>query len=63
MLVTAAARLELTPLRPMVFYLLEAYSPQQAEGTLAMKVVDSAGKVAHDHSRDEGPGAGRGRRA
>lgn len=45
MLVTAAARLELTPLRPMVFYLLEAYSPQQSEGTLAMKVVDSAGKV------------------
>jgi GWxTD domain-containing protein len=45
MLVTAAARLELTPLRPTVFYLLEAYSPEQSEGTLVLKVVDSAGKV------------------
>lgn len=45
MLVTAAARLELTPLRPTVFYLLEAYAPQESEGTLAIKVVDSTGKV------------------
>ena len=45
MLVTAAARIELTPLRPTVFYLLEAYAPQESEGTLTLKVVDSAGKV------------------
>jgi GWxTD domain-containing protein len=45
MLVTAAAQLELTPLRATAFYLLEAYSAQEATGTLAMKVVDSAGKA------------------
>jgi GWxTD domain-containing protein len=45
MLVTAAARLQLTPLRSTVYYLLEAYSAQEAAGTLALKVVDSAGKV------------------
>ena len=28
-----------------VFYLLEAYSPEQSEGTLILKVVDTAGKV------------------
>ncbi len=45
MLVTAAARLELTPLRAMAYYLLEAYAAQEATGTLTMKVMDSAGKV------------------
>jgi GWxTD domain-containing protein len=45
MLVTAAARLQLTPLRATAFYLLEAYSAQEATGTLTMKVVDSAGKT------------------
>jgi GWxTD domain-containing protein len=45
MLVTAAARLELTPLRATAYYLLEAYSAQEATGTLTMKVVDSAGKA------------------
>jgi GWxTD domain-containing protein len=45
MLVTAAARLQLTPLRSMVYYLIEAYSGPEATGTLALKVVDSAGKT------------------
>jgi GWxTD domain-containing protein len=46
MLVTAAARLQLTPLRSTVYYLIEAYSgPDEAAGTLALKVVDSTGKV------------------
>jgi GWxTD domain-containing protein len=45
MLVTAAAQLELTPLRATAYYLLEAYSAQEAHGTLAMKVVDSGGKA------------------
>ncbi|MEO7987144.1 MAG: GWxTD domain-containing protein [Gemmatimonadales bacterium] len=45
MLVTAAARLELTPLRSTAFYLLEAYSPTQESGTLSLKVSDSAGKA------------------
>jgi GWxTD domain-containing protein len=44
MLVTAAARLDLTPLRPTAYYLLEAYSPTEATGTLRLKVADSAGK-------------------
>jgi GWxTD domain-containing protein len=45
MLVTAAARLQLTPLRSTAFYLLEAYSPTEAQGTLDLRVVDSAGKA------------------
>ncbi|HKT60265.1 MAG TPA: GWxTD domain-containing protein [Gemmatimonadales bacterium] len=45
MLVTAAAQLELTPLRATAYYLLEAYSAQEARGTLTMKVVDSGGKA------------------
>ena len=45
MLVTAAARLELTPLRATAYYLLEAYSAQETNGTLTIKVVDSAGKA------------------
>jgi GWxTD domain-containing protein len=44
MLVTAAARLQLTPLRPTAYYLLEAYSPEEASGTLSLRVADSAGK-------------------
>lgn len=43
MLVTASARLELTPLRSTAYYLLEAYADSDATGTLAMRVVDSAG--------------------
>lgn len=45
MLVTAAAQLELTPLRARAFYLLEAYSPEPAKGTLEMVVSDSLGKT------------------
>lgn len=45
MLVTAAARLELTPLRSTAFYLLEAYSGKEESGTLSFRVADSAGKV------------------
>jgi GWxTD domain-containing protein len=45
MLVTAAAQLELTPLRPRAYYLLEAYSRQSTSGTLELAVRDSAGKA------------------
>ena len=45
MLVAAAARLDLTPLRPTAYYLLEAYSPAQADGTLRLRVADSTGKA------------------
>ena len=45
MVVTAAARLELTPLRARAFYLLEAYSSEPASGTLSMVVSDSQGKL------------------
>jgi GWxTD domain-containing protein len=44
MLVTAAARLDLTPLRSTAYYLLEAYSAKEASGTMRMRVADSAGK-------------------
>jgi GWxTD domain-containing protein len=44
MLVTAAAQLELTPLRSTAFYLLEAYAAKEEAGTLTLKVVDSSGK-------------------
>jgi GWxTD domain-containing protein len=44
-LVTAAAQLELTPLRARAFYLLEAYSAEPATGTLEIVVSDSVGKV------------------
>jgi GWxTD domain-containing protein len=45
MLVAAAARLDLTPLRPTAYYLLEAYSPTQTSGTLRLRVSDSTGKA------------------
>jgi GWxTD domain-containing protein len=45
MLVAAAARLDLTPLRPTAYYLLEAYSPTEAKGTLRLRVADSTGKA------------------
>jgi GWxTD domain-containing protein len=44
MLVTAAARLELTPLRPTAFYLFEAYSTTEEVGSLSIRVADSTGK-------------------
>ena len=45
MLVAAAARLDLTPLRPTAYYLLEAYSSQAHSGTLRLRVADSTGKA------------------
>jgi GWxTD domain-containing protein len=45
MLVTAAAQLELTPLRPTAFYLLEAYAAREETGTLSIKVMDGGGKA------------------
>jgi GWxTD domain-containing protein len=43
-LVTAAAQVIVTPLRTKVFYLLEAYSDREANGTMSVSVVDSGGK-------------------
>jgi GWxTD domain-containing protein len=42
-LVTATARVLLTPLRAKVFYLLEAYADQEGDGTLSVAIRDSAG--------------------
>jgi GWxTD domain-containing protein len=42
-LVTATARVLLTPLRAKVFYLLETYSARDGEGTLSVAIRDSAG--------------------
>lgn len=42
-LVTAVAEVTITPLRPKVFYLLEAYSPSAEEGSLSVVVADSSG--------------------
>ena len=44
-LVTAAAELQLTPLRSTAYYLLEAYSAKADSGTLSLRVVDSSGKA------------------
>jgi GWxTD domain-containing protein len=42
-LVTATARVLLTPLRAKVFYLLEAYSNRDGEGILGVTIRDSSG--------------------
>jgi GWxTD domain-containing protein len=42
-LVTATARVLLTPLRAKVFYLLEAYADREGDGTLSVAIRDSAG--------------------
>jgi GWxTD domain-containing protein len=42
-LVTASARVLLTPLRANVFYLLEAYAEREAEGRLSVGIRDSVG--------------------
>src|SRR6478672_2143335 len=44
-LVTAAATLELTPLRAVAYYLIEAYADQNVTGTLSFRVTDSAQAV------------------
>jgi GWxTD domain-containing protein len=43
-LVTAAARVILTPLRAKVFYLLEAYAANNQNGSLSVVIRDSTGK-------------------
>jgi GWxTD domain-containing protein len=43
--VTAAAQVLLTPLRPTVFYLMEAYAPAEQAGTMGVSIRDSAGKA------------------
>jgi GWxTD domain-containing protein len=45
-LVTAAARVRLTPLRAKVFYLIEAYSDSGGSGTMSVAIRDSAGKTS-----------------
>lgn len=45
-LVTAAARVVLTPLRANVYYLLEAYSDSGQSGTMSVAIRDSAGKTS-----------------
>ena len=45
-LVTAAARVGLTPLRAKVFYLLEAYSDSGKAGTMSVAIRDSGGKTS-----------------
>jgi GWxTD domain-containing protein len=44
-LVTAAATLELTPLRAVAYYLIEAYADQDVTGTLTFRVTDSSRAV------------------
>lgn len=44
-LVTATAKVLLTPLRSTVFYLLEAYSASEGEGTIGVTIRDSTGKT------------------
>jgi GWxTD domain-containing protein len=44
-LVTAAARVYLTPLRAKVFYLLEAYAPAEQAGKMAVSIRDTKGKT------------------
>ncbi|MBA3319462.1 MAG: hypothetical protein H0T50_15415, partial [Gemmatimonadales bacterium] len=44
-LVTAAARVYLTPLRPKVFYLMEAYAPAEQAGKMGVAIRDSTGRT------------------
>jgi GWxTD domain-containing protein len=44
-LVTAAAQVFLTPLRPHVYYLMEAYAPQEQQGKMGVSIRDSAGRA------------------
>lgn len=45
-LVTAVARVELTPLRSMVYYLLEAYADSAATGTMRVAIRTSSGATS-----------------
>ncbi len=44
-LVTAAAQVLLTPLRPTVYYLMEAYTAAEQAGTMGVSIRDSAGRA------------------
>lgn len=44
-LVTAATELKLTPERSKAFYMLEAYAPQDQQGSMSVSVSDSTGRV------------------
>jgi GWxTD domain-containing protein len=43
-LVTAAARVMLTPLRSQLYYLMEAYAPSEQAGRMGVSIRDSAGR-------------------
>lgn len=43
-LVTAAAQVFLTPLRPKVFYLMEAYAPAEQAGKMGLTIRNSSGR-------------------
>ena len=59
-LVTAAARVVLTPLRAKVFYLLEAYSDSGQTGTMSVAIRDSRREDQHQDAGGSGDGhAGR----
>jgi len=45
MLVQGAVDLELTPVRSKAYYLIEAYSPGEASGTLTASIRDTAGRT------------------
>ena len=60
-LVTATARLMLTPLRSKAYYLLEAYSEHPDSGTMSVAIADRDGKsVLHTEPRPLKVGAGGG---
>jgi GWxTD domain-containing protein len=44
-LVTAAARVRLTPLQTRIYYLLEAYADSEQAGTLSVSIRDSSGSA------------------
>ena len=59
-LVTAAARVRLTPLRPHLYYLMEAYSETEQAGTLAVDIRNSSSSVVHPPPLPVQVGAGGG---
>ncbi len=59
-LVTAAARVRLTPLQTKVYYLLEAYADSEQAGTLSVSIRDSATTVVRTPDLPVQVGAGGG---
>jgi len=59
-LVTAAARVRLTPLQTKLFYLLEAYSEAEQAGTLSVSIRDSSKSVVQTPDLKVQVGAGGG---